>query len=144
MSVYFYLPFKHAHPIRTYNFRTLISSSFEHTQVCLIKHSTLILLNGCRCVSDVHSRMEGVLQHITTFKALAGIREAVHSLLAHRPSHLGSEKNERENEDLRVAKVREEWSHVCVSVLGRELCLWETFLRPLLLQRAKVCDCVCL
>ena len=96
-------------------------------------------------MSDVHSKMEGILQHITTFKALAGIREAVHSLLAQRPFHLASQ-NEREDEDLKVAKVREEWSHVCVSVLGRELCVWETFLRPLLLQRAKVCYwsvCVC-
>ena len=31
-----------------------------------------------------------------------------------------------------------EWSSICSCVLGRELSIWDEFLRPLLLERAKV------
>ena len=39
----------------------------------------------------------------------------------------------------------EQWAEICNSVLGHGFCLWDAFLRPLLLQRAKVrvCECVC-
>lgn len=32
------------------------------------------------------------------------------------------------------------WLEVCTAVMGRKLSLWDTFLRPLLLTRAKASD----
>ena len=33
-----------------------------------------------------------------------------------------------------------EWDQVCLLALGRSLCVWDTFLRPLLFDRVKVCE----
>ncbi len=79
--------------------------------------------------------MEGILQHITSFKALASIREAVHHLLSRRPSSLGQDSPPSE---LSLAEAREDWVKICETVMGHKLCVWDTFLRSLLLQRAKV------
>lgn len=83
--------------------------------------------------------MKTVLQHITTFKALAGIRESVHALLSHKPSQIGQDIGDSSGE-LQLAEAREEWTRICQNVLGSELCVWDMFLRPVLLQRAQVCD----
>ncbi len=80
--------------------------------------------------------MEGILQHVTTFKALANIRKAVHNLLSKKPT--SSPAQDCSIDELSLAEAREEWTKICQNVLGSKLCVWDTFLRSLLLQRAKV------
>ncbi len=82
--------------------------------------------------------MESTLQHITTFKALAAIREAVHNLLSKNSLPPSGDSSSLDELSLAEARAREEWARICQSVLGSKLCVWDTFLRSLLFQRAKV------
>lgn len=101
----------------------------------LTTHISLQKFVLCRCASDVARGMESILQHITSFKALSNIREAVHTLLSQKTATL---EGEHPQDDLALAETREEWSKICQSILGDKLCVWDTFLRSLVLQRAKV------
>jgi len=97
----------------------------------------MVLHVSFRCNSDVCNGLKSALQHISTFRALAGIREAVHTLLSHRPGHRSSGEQPSE---LELAQAREEWAKITHNALGEDFSVWNSFLRPLILQRAKVCQ----
>ncbi|KAJ8028956.1 Conserved oligomeric Golgi complex subunit 1 [Holothuria leucospilota] len=69
------------------------------------------------CIGDVQHGVSKFLRHITTIKALTGIRDAVYELL-------------EETEDDRAS-----WKSVCEKVLKRRLSLWSEFLRSLFITR---------
>lgn len=69
-----------------------------------------------------------LLQHVTSLKGLAGIRRSVYDLLG---------CSIRDGE-VKGEEWEEEWCRVCDGVVGHKLCLWEMFMRPLLLKRAEV------
>ena len=110
-----------------------------------------------RCQSDISNGVNNLLQHVNSVKALAAIRVAVHSFLANpmeekeSKSSSGDSKSNvnrgisgfadvsnNNNHNNMNSYWSEQWTEICNSVLGHSLCLWDAFLRPLLLQRAKV------
>ncbi|XP_038072145.1 conserved oligomeric Golgi complex subunit 1-like [Patiria miniata] len=70
------------------------------------------------CIQDVHSGVGKLLNHVTSMKALAAIRDAVWDMLAEDDSDIS-------------------WSTVCQCVLDRHLSLWGEFIRPLFLTRVQ-------
>lgn len=81
------------------------------------------------CVEDMERGVGSLLQHVTSVKALASIRAAVHNLLL---ESADAAPPARVN-----ANPASEWLEICQRVLGRELSIWNTFLCPLLFSRAK-------
>ena len=82
----------------------------------------------CRCVADVQSGVDKLLNHVMSVKALSSIKTAIHSKLAASPV---SEKSDH-------TPWAELWASTCQLVLKRELGLWDTFFQAPLLKRVKV------
>ncbi|XP_071794705.1 conserved oligomeric Golgi complex subunit 1-like [Asterias amurensis] len=70
------------------------------------------------CIQDVHNGVSKLLNHVTSMKALAAIRDAVCDLLT------------EDNVDV-------SWSVICQCVVNRHLSLWGEFIRPLFLTRVQ-------
>ena len=94
--------------------------------------------HNSRCQADISNGVNQILQHVNSVKALASIRAAVHSLLADPWEKEGETNGDGDTNVPGSNSWSEQWTEICSGVLGRNLCVWDAFLRPLLLQRAKV------
>ena len=92
-----------------------------------------------RCCSDIVDGVEQLLQHVSSVKALASIKSAVHSLLStpSEPAHDDDtgDCTQSHGDDTHWA---EHWGQVCSLILDKELNIWKTFLGPPLLKRVQV------
>lgn len=93
-----------------------------------------------RCSSDIVSGVEHLLQHVSSIKALASIKSAVHSLLSAPPAPPPEDDQIEDSthnagDDTRWA---ERWVEVCNLILNKELSIWESFFGPTLLKRVQV------
>ncbi|EDO32416.1 predicted protein [Nematostella vectensis] len=76
------------------------------------------------CLRDVSSGVAKLLKYIGTLKGLATIRDAIWNLL-------------KEAAAAQASSDGLTWEDLCRTVLNKDMCLWDTFLRPLFSERAK-------
>ncbi|XP_015773605.1 PREDICTED: conserved oligomeric Golgi complex subunit 1-like isoform X1 [Acropora digitifera] len=77
------------------------------------------------CAKDVTAGVSSLLKYIGTLKGLASVRDAVWDLL--KEAALTSSSSDQAID----------WTTLCNSVLGHDLSIWDEFLQPLFLARAK-------
>ena len=93
-----------------------------------------------RCSSDIVTGVEHLLQHVSSIKALASIKSAVHSLLSASPEPApeGDSAGHSTHNTGDHTQWEERWVKVCTLILNKELNIWPSFFGPTLLKRVQV------
>ncbi|XP_020608067.1 conserved oligomeric Golgi complex subunit 1-like isoform X2 [Orbicella faveolata] len=84
------------------------------------------------CIKDVTAGVNNLLKYIGSLKGLASIRDAVWDLLNEVTTEIAGMSSSAGGSDHTL-----DWSTLCTQVLGRNLSIWDEFLQPLFLSRAK-------
>ena len=93
-----------------------------------------------RCCTDVVEGVGQLLQHVSSIKALASIKSAVHSLLSTIPSPAPVDDaiKDTPHSTSEHAQWEERWTDVCSLIVNKDINIWETFFGPTLLKRVYV------
>jgi len=93
-----------------------------------------------RCGTDVVEGLGELLQHVSSIKALASIKSAVHALLSAPPSLPGAEdaSSDLTHVNSEHAQWEERWKSVCGMIMSKEVNIWDTFFGSSLLKRVHV------
>ncbi|XP_031572017.1 conserved oligomeric Golgi complex subunit 1-like [Actinia tenebrosa] len=81
------------------------------------------------CLKDISSGVGKLLTYVGTLKGLASMRDAIWELLKE------CDSNAQFTQDNEVVEL--EWNQLCTKVINHELSLWDKFMRPLFVNRAK-------
>lgn len=110
---------------------------------CCVYVYVCVCMRACafiRSRSDIVGGVEQLLQHVSSVKALASIKTAVHSLVGMSPVPAPEDSNLGDSTHNAGGRTHwaERWSEVCTLILNKEFNVWGSFLGPTLLKRVQV------